>query len=190
MNKFLSILFILFSLSVNSQQIVKVCDDQQTTFTYNTFTSENGSYFWFIDDVSQQNNSNNLYVDWNDFNYGIHIIKVYFTSFNGCNSDTIEYIVSTVECDNSVLYAPNGFTPDGDGVNDEWKPNGYNWKSIKYMIFDRWGELIFESDNTSDGWDGTYKGILCKEDVYVYKILWMDNKSTKHVIYGHISLIK
>ncbi len=70
------------------------------------------------------------------------------------------------------IYLPNAFSPDSDGLNDEFKAvtNSENIKSFQMLIYDRWGTLIFESNNISKGWNGTFKGKLCQQGVYVYKI--------------------
>jgi len=53
-----------------------------------------------------------------------------------------------------TFYMPNAFTPDGDGLNDIFKPEGTFVKDIQWMIFNRWGEMIFESKDLNKGWDG------------------------------------
>ncbi len=68
------------------------------------------------------------------------------------------------------IYFPNAFTPNADGKNDLFiTPNLY-LKSYHLMIFDRWGELLFETDDTTKGWNGYYKNNLVQQDVYVWKV--------------------
>jgi gliding motility-associated-like protein len=66
------------------------------------------------------------------------------------------------------FFIPNAFTPNGDGVNDILFVYGQGFKNIKFMIFNRWGEKLFESNNQSFGWDATYKGNLVNPGVYTY----------------------
>ena len=70
------------------------------------------------------------------------------------------------------IYLPNAFSPNGDGLNDEFKTvtNSENIESFQMLIYDRWGTLIFESKNISYGWNGTFKGKICPSGVYVYKV--------------------
>ncbi len=70
------------------------------------------------------------------------------------------------------IYLPNAFSPNGDGLNDEFKAvtNSENIESFQMLIYDRWGTLIFESNDISRGWNGTFKGKLCPQGVYVYKV--------------------
>jgi gliding motility-associated-like protein len=57
-----------------------------------------------------------------------------------------------------IIYVPNVFTPNGDGTNDIIHVHGINIKSLRFYIYDQWGEMLFTSTNTQNGWDGTYKG--------------------------------
>lgn len=66
-----------------------------------------------------------------------------------------------------ALYVPNSFTPNKDALNDIFYAEGTDITSFKMRIFDRWGELLFESHNLYDGWDGYYKGKKVQNDVYV-----------------------
>ena len=68
----------------------------------------------------------------------------------------------------SVLLMPNAFSPNGDGINDIYKPKeGYqNIKEFHAYIYNRWGQKLFEWSDPATGWDGTYKGKPVKEGVY------------------------
>ncbi len=89
-----------------------------------------------------------------------------------------------------TLYIPNAFTPDGDGTNDVFFAKGTYIKEFEMMIFDRWGELLYMSNSLDQGWDGTYRGILSKEDVYVYKIKYKTNRDEVLASEGHVTLLK
>jgi gliding motility-associated-like protein len=66
------------------------------------------------------------------------------------------------------IYIPNAFTPNGDAVNDVLKVYGSIIKDIHLMIFNQWGEKLFESDDQNRGWDGNYKGKQQPSGVYMY----------------------
>ncbi|MDD4604238.1 MAG: gliding motility-associated C-terminal domain-containing protein [Bacteroidales bacterium] len=68
-------------------------------------------------------------------------------------------------------YIPNAFTPNGDGLNDEFKVEGL-YRNVKFTItiFDRWGQQIFVSEDIDNGWDGTYRGQNCPSGAYVWKV--------------------
>jgi gliding motility-associated-like protein len=88
------------------------------------------------------------------------------------------------------VYVPNAFTPNGDGVNDVWYVYGTSIKDVKATVFNKWGEKVFESDDQSVGWDGTYKGQLQPPGVYVYivDIVYLNGETaTKQ---GSLSVIR
>ena len=68
------------------------------------------------------------------------------------------------------LFIPDAFTPNGDSHNNVFAAKGTNIKDFQMLIFNRWGEQIFSSNNISEGWDGTYQNRLVQQDVYVWKI--------------------
>jgi gliding motility-associated-like protein len=114
------------------------------------------------------------------------------TDTNGCLS-TCEYYVKVID-EPQTIYISNAFTPNGDGVNDIFKPITLN-SEIRYMyIFNRFGELIFsikQEDNVDFIWDGKNKNGIVEEGVYVVKIGWVKNRSKKGETYiGNVSLIR
>jgi gliding motility-associated-like protein len=98
---------------------------------------------------------------------GDKIITLVAKNLSGC-TDTMTYTLH-VGAD-SKIFVPNAFTPNGDGDNDSFKAIGYNLKSIHTQIYNRWGELLYESFGLNDAWDGTFKGQLVIEGVYLYMI--------------------
>ena len=96
------------------------------------------------------------------------------TDANGCrNTDTVS-INPIVE----TLYLPNCITPNGDGTNDVFYAYGINIKTLDMRIFNRWGELMFESTDKTKGWNGTMDGHYVQLGVYVYTVHceWIDGK--------------
>lgn len=67
-----------------------------------------------------------------------------------------------------TVYVPNIFTPNGDGLNDLFIPNGQFIETIDFMVYNRWGELLFISSDKNQGWDGTYNGNPAADGAYVY----------------------
>jgi gliding motility-associated-like protein len=70
------------------------------------------------------------------------------------------------------LYLPNSFTPDGNGLNDVFRavPATQNITAFNMLIYDRWGTMLFETGDISEGWDGARNGVACPGGVYVYKV--------------------
>jgi gliding motility-associated-like protein len=93
--------------------------------------------------------------------------KVTVTNADGCeSSDDFTIDGSCV----SHAYIPNSFTPNGDNRNETFKPSLINYQDYEMRIFNRWGELLFESFDVNEGWDGTYKGVPVQQGVYLYQI--------------------
>lgn len=105
----------------------------------------------------------------------------------GC-SDTTQRLV--VVDPNYVIYLPNAFTPNGDGLNDIFHAKGHYISKFEINIFDRWGELIFSSNDITKGWDGTVKGKIAENGVYVWKATVIDIQFRRHELTGHVTLIK
>ena len=82
------------------------------------------------------------------------------------NTDTI---FTKEECPTSI-YIPNAFSPNGDGVNDVFTAIGYNVTEFHMMIYNRWGEMVFQTDDMSDGWNGRFEAKDCEIGAYVYQI--------------------
>lgn len=89
------------------------------------------------------------------------------------------------------IYLPNSFTPNGDGINDEFffKNFGMVEEGLLFRIFDRWGTLIYQT-NKFQPWDGTYKGQVVEEDTYVYKLTCFDFFGKEHEHKGHVNVLK
>ena len=90
-------------------------------------------------------------------------------------------------------YVPNSFTPDGDGVNDIFNVVGdrIDIEGYAFRIFDRWGELIFESNDPAIGWDGTQDNIPVDQGAYIWTInLKAICLLTKETMRGHVILLR
>jgi gliding motility-associated-like protein len=89
------------------------------------------------------------------------------------------------------FWIPNAFTPNGDGLNDVFMPSIMGVDEYRFLIFDRWGELIFETDNFREGWDGRVKGNMCQQEVYVYRLDFRDLVEYKeHTYIGRVTLVR
>lgn len=72
---------------------------------------------------------------------------------------------------NPTMYIPSAFTPNGDGINDFFGVKAEGIKQFKMEIYNRWGELVFTSENMLELWDGTFKGErISNTDVFVYQV--------------------
>jgi gliding motility-associated-like protein len=91
---------------------------------------------------------------------------------------------------------PNTFTPDGDGYNQVFKPifsSGYDPFNFEMTIFNRWGEIVFETSDVNIGWDGSYgvEGLDVQDGTYIYLITYKNPINDKRTtISGHVNLIR
>jgi gliding motility-associated-like protein len=91
------------------------------------------------------------------------------TNSGGCSDSACMNIKVDLKCgDNGELYVPNGFSPNNDGQNDLLFVRGGGITELYWVIYDRWGEKVFETKDPKQGWDGTYKGKLLDPAVFVY----------------------
>ncbi len=88
------------------------------------------------------------------------------------------------------IFAPNAFTPNSDGYNDEFYLKGVFIDRFHLMIFDRWGKKIFESSDLDQGWDGMYKGQAAVEGVYTFVARGIGYDNLQHEISGTVTLIR
>lgn len=90
------------------------------------------------------------------------------------------------------LFAPNAFTPNGDGLNEIFYVYNRNLASFELWIFDRWGEVIFHTTDPSQGWDGRHKNRMSPNDVYVWKVKYSDyiEPTVYNEKIGHVVLVR
>lgn len=109
----------------------------------------------------------------------------------GCIDSACVTVTIDTKCgDNGELYVPNGFSPNGDGQNDVLYVRGGGVTGIFWVIYDRWGEKIFETTNPKQGWDGTYKGKQLDPAVFVYYLKVTCFSGEEIVQKGNVAIIK
>jgi gliding motility-associated-like protein len=108
---------------------------------------------------------------------------------NGCPMSSFVTVNVSEECD-PTFYIPNSFTPNADGRNDVFEVYGNLITNFQIKIFNRWGELFFESDDINRGWDGKYQNEDVQEDVYVYLITYAGTSSNNISLRGKVSVIR
>jgi gliding motility-associated-like protein len=159
--------------------------------TFNNLSSNNVFNEWlFITDAAYTSNLINPIFQFPQDQPGNYEVTLKVTNKIGCQVSTTKTITIN---EVFLFYIPTAFSPNGDGLNDEFKPilEGVDLSLYKMRIFNRWGELIFESNNTDIGWNGTYKGTMAQEGVYIWKIEAKETHSPIiHRKDGAITLIK
>lgn len=89
-----------------------------------------------------------------------------------------------------ILFAPSAFTPNGDGLNDGFFLTGAFIRSFQLVIFNRWGQKIFETNNLQEAWPGTYQGQVVQEGVYIYKAEAVGENGAHIEKHGTVTLIR
>jgi gliding motility-associated-like protein len=110
------------------------------------------------------------------------------TNSSGC-TDSIQFPIRIK--DETSIYIPNAFTPNGDGLNELFTAYGVNWRTFQMWIFDRWGQELYFSNDPEKGWNGLdpATGEALAQGVYVYRIRIVDNSNRPKVFLGHVNLL-
>ncbi len=111
------------------------------------------------------------------------------------NEECVDSIARTIVIKEELIYyVPNAFTPDGDEFNNTFSPvftSGFDRFDYHLSIYNRWGEILFESHNFELGWDGTYNGKLVQDGVYTWKIEFANiNSDERHIVHGHVNILR
>ncbi len=118
---------------------------------------------------------------------GKYNVTLEVTSDKGCKSSITKKVIVN---DEMGLFLPNAFTPNGDGSNDVFLAIANNINKFEMLIFNRGGNLLFQSGDIKKGWDGTYKGQMSENNVYVYKVTYVDKNNKSHALTGSVTLIR
>jgi gliding motility-associated-like protein len=122
---------------------------------------------------------------------GNYLVTLIVANEYGC-SDSASMMVSVEN--EPIYYIPNTFTPDGDLFNETFRPvftAGFDIYQYNFLVFNRWGEIVFESNNAAIGWDGTYGGKPAPEGTYIYQIQFKElSRDKRNIIRGHFQLLR
>lgn len=159
-------------------------DDVNPTVHFTNLSQNYSSYVWNFGDGTS------TYTDLNPVHTfadtGVYTAQLITVNSYGCRDTIMRRIEIRPR---STLFAPNCFTPNGDGHNDLFRPYFTNMTNIQVWIFDRWGLLLTNWEGLEGNWNGYYHGEKCQQDTYVYKIrgIGIDGKYSEWV--GHVSIV-
>jgi gliding motility-associated-like protein len=144
-------------------------------------------YLWEFGDgqtlpVTTQEPVSHIYNETGTFNSCLIAINNF-----GCQDTTCQNIIARVI---PLLDVPNAFTPNGDGINDKVFVRGFGISKMTWRIYNRWGEMVFETIDKTQGWDGTYKGSVQPKEVYHYVLAVEYSDKTKYEKKGDITLLR
>ncbi len=118
----------------------------------------NSTYLW------QDGSTDSLYYVYNSGKYSVVV-----TNACGTSQDSVFIFFQNDYCD---LFMATAFSPDNDLLNAIFKPEGKNMTVKLFQIYNRWGEIVFETDQDNVGWNGQYKGKACEQDLYLWKLFY------------------
>ena len=170
------------TISVNYTPLITIDIGSDTTLCQGETltidaTISHATYLW---------QDNSTYPIFNVSEQGIYWVEV---TLNNCKTNSDSIIIYTENC-GCPLYIPNSFTPNFDNKNDEFLPIfDCDVTEYNFQIFNRWGELIFESNTPNNAWDGNYKGKISPVGVYVYSLKY-NYEGNYQKKYGHVNLVE
>lgn len=169
---------------------IQICDGSDSATVSLSVTSDQlpSNNFWILEGDTIQ--SETLL---SNFAEGITNVQVFVES-NGCFSDIESTTVNITKCPEVVYYIPNSFTPDGDEHNQMFGvtfTSGFSPSEFHLEIYNRWGEIIWESFDHTSKWDGTFGVKICQPGIYTWKIRFgNEDNDGFNLIYGHLNLLK
>ena len=156
----------------------------------NTSSSDVINYSWFIPEgtpaISTSESVNVKYPE----TVSTYPVTLYVTNDNNCVDSVTNYVIVNNEV---LFYAPNSFTPDGDEFNQVWKITiaGIDIEGFILSIYNRWGELIWESRDPSISWDGTFNGQKVPLGTYNWTLQAGDEQNDERYFFnGYVNVIK
>jgi gliding motility-associated-like protein len=107
-------------------------------------------------------------------------------------NENIMSISNTVSVEKPLtLYAPNAFSPNGDGVNDHFQIKGQGVEDYNLEIYNRWGQMVFQSENINTRWNGEYRGKQAPIGTYVYQVKGINVSGNKIIVKdGFVVLVR
>lgn len=152
--------------------------------TFQNLTNNGNFYDWDFGDgnISNEIHPNNIYDE-----PGTYEVTLVAEDLKGCIDST--FLVIDIR-EEYYVYVPNTFTPDGDRYNNTFKISTVNIDELYFIIFNRWGEVMFESFNPVFEWDGTYGGRPVKDGTYIWKMEYTTSEGEKFERNGHLNVIR
>lgn len=154
--------------------------------TFQNLTNNGVSYEWEFGEgsTSTMTHPNNVYTE-----SGTYDVTLVATDAKGC-IDSITKPITIL--DEYYIYVPNAFTPDGNRYNNTFRVSTINIVEFQIQIFNRWGELIYSSDDKNFEWDGTYKNEMVPDGTYVWKIKYsqINQPEEDEMMTGHVTVLR
>ncbi len=169
-----------------------VTDIENTKIIFTNTSIDADNYEWDFDDGSPYSTVENPDHTYPDVPHD-YLVTLWAYANGGVCKDSISVLIQIEDI--ILFYVPNVFTPDGNGVNESFKPvftSGFDPYDYHLTMFNRWGEVVFESYNATFGWDGSYghRGLV-EDGTYIWQIEFKETMSDKrHKHRGHVTILK
>lgn len=144
------------------------------------------TWYWTLGDGAISNQAN-FYHTYSDQDTGRYLVKLIAANSFGCIDSTEIWVIVRPD---GTYYVPNSFTPNGDGLNDEFKIMGMGTQEFEIYIYDRWGKLVFESKDINYGWNGKLNNNELPFGVYNYVVIYKDIMGIVRSKPGSVTLIR
>ena len=167
----------------------EICEGDTISDIFDVLSTSGGYNEWYVfgDTILNQN----LNITWDQD--GIFQFQVVRWD-NGCASNPESFFVTIELCPNEIFYIPNAFTPNGDERNNTFRPiitSGVDIYNYSFVIYNRWGQIIWESYNPNIGWDGIYDNVICQDGVYNWKLKFKTPKVDNiKEFFGNLTIIR
>ena len=155
---------------------------------FTNFSTNHLNQQWIFDQVGRSNETDPFFIFPDTGQYRVALIAIHE---NGCRDTVIQQLDVIPRV---TYHMPNAFTPNGDGKNDEFRGTGFvdGVQEFEFSIWNRWGEMLFLTDNPFEAWNGgkNNDGQVVASGVYVYQIKYLDPRGDKVELQGFATLIK
>jgi gliding motility-associated-like protein len=134
------------------------------------------------------NRQNETYVD-DSLNYdmGLYYYRIVAYELNGGRAVSVSNDIKLIQ--KPIVYIPNVFTPNKDGINDLWGLSKAFVKDYHLQVYNRWGEKVWDTTNKHDAWDGTFKGHVPFDDVFIYMLEYTGWDNSRNFRKGNVTLL-
>lgn len=155
-------------------------------FTNFTVGDSIDHYRWDVEDIYETDAEDFTKIFQDSGNIKISLLAV---NRWGCRDSSSQYVFVI---DTFIIFVPNAFSPNADGINDEFKVGGLGIRHLEMTIYNRWGEkLFYRKDNSNSfSWDGTYLGETVQDGSYMFTILARDSRNRPYFFKGMVTVLK
>ena len=190
MKKLILFLACLWSLSALSQQELEICGGGHDV-TYTVGMDIPGTVEWFLDGQSVGGGLSTTITYSHTGDY--QLVAIGYNQL-GCPGTPVVYHIAVTQCDPLLYWVANTFTPDGDEYNHDWGPvltSGISLEDFSLTVYNRWGETIWTTYDSSAHWDGTFSGMPVPNGSYIWsmRLKMLDTDEVKNIA-GHVNVLR